>query len=240
LEANRLELVTSISRTVREIVEDDLSLQDALQRGYANMSAVARLIKPKVEEKLEGVVNIAGIITSVKRTKGQYGPLPSLIKKVAAESVVNVRTDVAKLSIEKTKRALETTRRILANYQDEFLQLSESISAITLIFDEKVFDEIKSIFKKEDILEETLNLAAIIVHSPKEIIKTPGCAITFYNQVSRRRINIEDTVSCYTDTIVVVQMQDVGRAFTALTELISEARKVEKKGAQHRNKWGSK
>ncbi|MDA4120728.1 MAG: hypothetical protein OK413_01290, partial [Thaumarchaeota archaeon] len=57
---------------------------------------------------------------------------------------------------------------------------------------------------------------------PREIITTPGCISSFYNQLSRRRVNVEDTVSCYTDTIMVVDMKDASRAFEAMTELISD------------------
>ncbi|MCS7116443.1 MAG: hypothetical protein NZ896_03125 [Nitrososphaerales archaeon] len=215
----------SISNAVREIIDADLSFQDALHRGYANISAIARIIKPRVEEIVGRKVNVESIITSLKRLKIEYKQTNPSIRSVIARSTINVRTDVVKISVEKTKRTLEVVRSVLASYQEEFLQVSESISAITLIFDQKLLDKVKSAFKSEDILEEASNLAAIIVHSPKDIIKTPGCAIAFYNQVSRRRINIEDTVSCYTDTIIVVKMDDVSKAFTALTELISASRR---------------
>ena len=36
---------------------------------------------------------------------------------------------------------------------------------------------------------------------------------------------MEDTVSCFTDTIMVVMMKDVGRAFEALMELIDEEKR---------------
>jgi len=49
--------------------------------------------------------------------------------------------------------------------------------------------------------------------------------LTFYNAVSRRHINIEETMSCFTDTIIVLSMEDVSKALAALTDLISEARK---------------
>ena len=71
-------------------------------------------------------------------------------------------------------------------------------------------------------LEEGEEGAAITVHSPKEITTTPGCISAFYNQLWRRQVNVEDTVSCYTDTIMVVDMKDASRAFEALTELIGE------------------
>ncbi|MGP8124593.1 MAG: hypothetical protein ACLQEQ_01835 [Nitrososphaerales archaeon] len=48
--------------------------------------------------------------------------------------------------------------------------------------------------------------------------------MSFYNQLARRHANIEDTVSCYTDTIIVVKMDNVGEAFETLTELINEER----------------
>jgi aspartokinase len=97
-----------------------------------------------------------------------------------------------------------------------------------LVFDDTLLNEVKAMFAHYDILEVEDDLAAIIIHSPEEIIKTPGCAIAFYNQLARRHINIEDTVSCYTDTIVLVRMSDVGKAFNALTELISNSRKLPK------------
>ena len=58
-----------------------------------------------------------------------------------------------------------------------------------------------------------------------DITTTPGCVQTFYNAISRRHINIEETMSCYTETIIILAMEDVSKAFEALTELISEARK---------------
>jgi len=50
-------------------------------------------------------------------------------------------------------------------------------------------------------------------------------AQSFYNTVSRRHINIEETMSCYTETIIVLAMEDVSKAFAALTDLITEARR---------------
>lgn len=205
-------------------MEEDLSIQDALHRGYANVSAVARTVKPIVEQRAQRRVNLASLITTVKRARLEYRrPQPS-IQAVVAGSVVNVRTDVAKLSVEKTKRSLETARKLLSDYQEEFLQVSESLHAITLIFDQRLDGEVRAAVRREEIFEVELNLAAVIVQSPEEIVKTPGCILAFLAQLSRRRINIEDVVSCYTDTIVIVRMVDIGKAFAALTDMIAAAR----------------
>jgi hypothetical protein len=220
----------SITKTVKLVVDNDLSIQDAIDRKYGNYTAIARLIRPKVEKDLGHKVNFESLITSVKRVKPRFPVLIEGIERVLAESIVNVRTGVAKLSVEKSKRSLDSARNMMATYQEEFLQLSESNSAITMVFDQKLLGAIHKKFNDEDILDEQSDLAAIIVHSPAEIVRTPGVVLSIYARIAENRVNIEDTVSCFTDTIVVIRMDEVGRTFSTLTDLISECRLKTRKG----------
>ena len=117
----------------------------------------------------------------------------------------------------------------MASYQEEFLQVSESDAAITMIFDQKLLTSIHGKFNDEDVLDEQSNLAAIIVHSPEEIVRTPGVVLSLYAKIAENHVNIEDTVSCFTDTIVVIRMEEVARTFSTLTDLISGSRMKVKK-----------
>jgi len=229
-------MVNSISGIVQSLISNDLSLQSALERGYGNYSAIARMLKPRVEEALGREVELESVITSVKRAAVIYGLPQEDIAGVIAKSVINLRTDVAKVSVEKTRRTLETIRKSLAVFPPEqFIQILEGISTIILIFDQKFFDEIYSMFRKEEITEEKRNLAAIMMQSPREIIDTPGCIAAFYNAISRIHINIEETMSCSTDTIIVLSMNDIGKAFTVLKDLIAEARETISKRSINRS-----
>jgi len=184
------------------------------------------MIQPKIEERLGTSVNPESVITSLKRLRGSYTPASTEIRMVIAESVVNVRTHISKIAVEKTRKTLEAVSAMLASHQHDFLHVSESISSITLIFDQKLHRRIRDKLPDSVILEEGDDYAAIIVQSPIRIRTTPGCLINFYNQIARRHVNIEDTVSCHTDTIIVVKMMEVGQAFTALTDLITQERKL--------------
>ena len=221
----KLVKASSIAGAVRDEVNFDLSVQDALVRDYVNLSALARMLVPKVAAKTGTPVNEESVITALKRLRGSYSPASHEIGKVVAGSFVNVRTHVSKISVEKTKRTLRVVGSMLSNYQEDFIQVSESLSAITLIFDQRLHKKVKRELSGAEVLEEGDDYATIIVQSPDEIISTPGCLIAFYNQLSRRHVNIEDTVSCHTDTIMVVKMKDVGKAFEALTDLIEEERR---------------
>jgi aspartokinase len=219
----------SITNSVKEVVNNDLSFQDSLQRDYCNISALARIIKPQIDQMLGKNTSVESIVTALKRSRRDYDVPERPIAAILAGSTVSVKTDVAKLSTTKSKRNIEKIAKSLTQNVDDYISMSESIMSITLIFDDALLDDVKSMFSQSDILEVEDDLAAIIVHSPEEIIKTPGCAIAFYNQLARRHINIEDTVSVYTDTVMLVRMDQVGKAFNALTDLISGSRKLPKK-----------
>jgi len=214
----------SISRIVQHLIENDLPIQDALARGYGNYSAIARILKHKVEEICGRRVDIAGIITAVKRARAAYAPKREYCR-IVAESRITLRTDLAKISVEKTRRNLEKARLISADFPEAFFQVLEGISTLTLITDEGIFENVRSIFRKDEILSEKHNLAALIVQSPKEIVDTPGCIVAFYNPISRAHINIEETASCYTETIITLRMEDAAKAFSILSDLIFRMRK---------------
>jgi aspartokinase len=219
----------SITDAVRGMVSNDLSFQDSLQRDYCNISALARIIKPQIDQMLSKNTSVESIITALKRSRRDYDVSQKPIAGILAGSTITVNTDVAKVSAKKSKKTIEKVAKAMIQNAGNFISISESIMSITLVFDDILLQDVKAMFAYDDILEIENDLAAIIVHSPEEIIKTPGCAIAFYNQLARRHINIEDTVSCYTDTIVLVAMEQVGKAFNALTDLISNSRKIPKK-----------
>ena len=219
----------SITEAVREIVSSDLSFQDSLQRDYCNISALARIIKPQIDHMLSKDTSIESVVTALKRSRYDYDVPQKPIASILAASTITVNTDVAKISAKKSKKTIEKVAKAMVQSVGNFISISESIMSITLVFEDLLLQDIKVMFAYDDILEIEDSLAAIIVHSPEDIIKTPGCAIAFYNQLARRHINIEDTVSCYTDTIVLVKMEHVGKAFNALTDLISNSRKMAKK-----------
>ena len=232
----RPELVKAISvnRAVREEVDSDFSVQDAIARDYANISSLARLLAPKVARRIRARakdVSEVGVASALKRLRDAYSAGSPSIAKVIGGSVVNGRTHLSRLSVEKTRRTLQSVSSLLGTYQEDFIQVSESLSSITLIFDQRLHKRVKRALAGGEMLEEGEECAAITVHSPRAIINTPGCVSAFYDQLSRKNVNVEDTVSCYTDTIMVVSMRDAGRAFEALTELVGEEqRKLEEAG----------
>ena len=218
---------SSIAKITRDLIESDLSIQDSIARDYVNISGVARLLKPKIEKISKTNVNEEAIITAIKRITPKYNSVSNEIMEIISKSSINVRTGVSKLSVVKNKRNQEKIRNAMINNKEEFIQISEATSALTVIYSQEFRKELTRRFNNAEILEDSVNLAAIIVHSPIEVINIPGFVFTIYGQVAKRQINIEDTVSCFTDTIIVVKTKDVAMTFSALNELFEFTSKLE-------------
>jgi aspartokinase len=219
---------------VKEEVDSDFSLQDAMARDYANISALSRLLTPSIARRMNARVkdiHEVAVASALKRLRGAYSAASPKVSEVIGASIVNVRTHVSRLSVEKTRRSLQVVGSFLGEHQGDFIQVSESLSSITLIFDQRLHKKVRRALSGGEMLEEGEECAAITVHSPRQIINTPGCVSAFYDQLSRKGVNVEDTVSCYTDTIMVVSMKDASRAFEALTELISEEQRKLEEGS---------
>ncbi|MBS7604984.1 MAG: hypothetical protein QXR84_06970 [Candidatus Bathyarchaeia archaeon] len=214
----------SLTKVVQGLLEEDPLIIDSLERGYANISAVARLLKPEIERRMGRRVNLSGIITAIRRAKSGYKPSIEHIK-VLADSVITIRTNLAKISIERTRKNLEKARLLSTEFPEAFFQVLEGEETLTLIMDQRVLSKIKPKFRDDEIIDEKNDLSAIIIQSPREIINTPRCISEFYNVISRRGINIEETISCCTETIIVLRMSDSAKAYNTLIHLIEDARR---------------
>jgi hypothetical protein len=221
---------TSVSKAVREQVDGDSLMQEALARGIVNISAAARLLRPAVAFRTGRSVSEEAVITSLKRIRGTYrkGTLGYL--RILARSSIEVRTDLAVVSVQAIPEVSAKIRDIAFRNYDSLLQISSSPTAYTLVFERNLLGYLRGRFEDDQMMEARTELAALIIHSPEEIVETPGCVAAIYNRVARGGINVVDTVSNYTDTIIVVKMEDVVNAFTAVTDLISEARR---QGGRH-------
>ena len=131
----------SVNRAVREEVDSDFSIQDSIARDYANISALSRMLVPKIARRMRvrvRDVNEVGVASALKRLHSVYGPGSPRVARVIGGSIVNVRTHVSRLSVEKTRRTLQTVSSLLGDHQGDFIQVSESLSSITLIFDQRL------------------------------------------------------------------------------------------------------
>ncbi|MEM3670213.1 MAG: hypothetical protein QW767_00485 [Thermoprotei archaeon] len=212
----------TLANAVREIITVDLPIQDSINRKYANLAAVARIIKPGVQELVGSPVRLSSLVTTLKRLKLAH-TLGLKALKVIAGSTIAVRADISKIVFNRTPSSIEALGKALENGLRGFHEIVLGSDSITLLYDE----ESKSVMAP--LLQQSgghpKECSVVSVHSPAEIANTPGCIIMIYNEVARRGINIEDTISCGQETMLVVERGQIAPTMNALTRLISVSKK---------------
>jgi hypothetical protein len=97
------------------------------------------------------------------------------------------------------------------------LSVSRSGRNVTYIVEERELERLKdrrAVWK----IEENMNL--ITIESPEELEEVPGVISYILGALASEGINVVEFISCYTDTLLVVQQSDTESAFRILNGIM--------------------
>ena len=97
----------------------------------------------------------------------------------------------------------------------ETFHVIEGATAITIITSDDFAIKARQLFKNK-IMKENKNLVEIILKSPKEIETTSGVISYLYSLLGENGINVYETLSCWTETIFLVEEKDLSRIMELL------------------------
>jgi len=211
----------SIASLVRKYIESDNSLKKCMQLGIINVSSLSRIIYNEL--KKQGInSSIPSISSAIKRYKITNPMELYMPYKVIGSSNISLTTDVGKIVV--NRRSLKTVTEKLSLISDDVIFFSKTVNTFTIVLSKSAFNHILNILNKnnERAIEIKTGLSLITIHSTKEIIETPGVINLIYQTLADNGINIEDTISSYMDTLLLVSNKDAGKAFNVLNDLISK------------------
>ncbi len=203
----------------------DPCISSALRLGIANASAVARALRPRVESLVGEPVSEEAVLAALKRMKGSGGAsVGDQVARVLAASNLDIKTGLEKVVIRRSRQSADALGELSSRHRRAFLQVLQGISSYTVVYESRLREEVLASVPPGSVIEGSPGLAALTVISPPEIARTPGVVSAILQRLALRGINVEEVVSCHTDTIVIVRAEDGGRAFDAIQELLSECR----------------
>jgi len=216
----------SIAERTRAYIDAHPSVKDCISKDLINYSSLARLIMKDLSIKNEEAVMIACRRYAVKLAKRDH---EREILRILANSRLEVKT---KISIVTAKndwtvlQRLETVFQKLIN-EKAIMQIIQGAQAITIIADEKLKNEVVNAVGREHVLRVRQDLVEITVKSPERIVETSGVFAFLASNLAENNVNVVETVSCYTDTIFIVNEADMINGYSILTKVIESAEQVE-------------
>jgi len=180
-------------------------LKEVIRQGVVNHSALARKISQDAfgSTERQNAVKMALI-----RLGDRMGSLESGLE----EKILGVLRRSS--MVLKSKVAVVIAKRELEGANP--LSQTKSGRHITYILEQRDLEKVprKAIWKSEE------NLNLIIIESPEEVEEVPGVISYMLGALASEGINVVEFISCYTDTILVLNQADTERAYRVLASIL--------------------
>ncbi|MBM3292728.1 ACT domain-containing protein [Candidatus Bathyarchaeota archaeon] len=187
----------SIAQQVREVIQVRPSLLDSLKMGIVNYSALARMLQDEIGEGSTEAVK-AAVIRVAEELEKEKKLQEEEVRIILKESKVRLQDKIAVIT---SPIKINLPYIVTAFLTDSYVYIVDQ----TTISEEMP--------KQVQIIS---NLVALILLSPSRVENTPGFVAFITQLLSSRNINIIEFISCFTNTIIILDSKDALNAFSLL------------------------
>jgi hypothetical protein len=215
--------MVSLADVVRKKVETLPFVKHGLAIGIVNYSAFAKKIKPEIVSKLGREVSEDAIIAAARRyaekLRTDKKNAEEAIAKVLGEGKVRLLSGRADLTLKADWRTFDKLKEVSEQISD--FHIIQGAQAVTLICNNTQLEKVRAILK-DQITHVRQNLVELSVTTPELIETTPGIVSYLTTLLAENNINLIEVVSCYTDTILILEEKEAMRAFEIVQSKIRE------------------
>lgn len=209
----------TVSEAAQRIIKRSRYLQEALEKGIINISALARYIQPELEEMLVKKISKSAIIMAINRLS--QTPKSGLRYKNIFKDPPDMitRSNLIGINIANSKNLANVYVEVSKVKTEYFFTLTEGIFETSIFLSRSLYADVKKYLKDETIITQLNDLSAITIRLPKEAIFTPGIFYFFLKSLAWEEINIVEIVSTYREFTLILERKDTNKAFSILQSL---------------------
>ncbi|MBF8249723.1 MAG: aspartate kinase [Candidatus Levybacteria bacterium] len=212
----------TVPEAAEKIINRSRYLSEAISKGLINLSALARYMKPELEEMLNKKVSDTAIFMALNRLSATIKPRYVFKNIFKSPPDMIVRSNLIGLTIAHSEKLADRYLSILklSDTNDKhFLTVTQGTFNATIITSKDLVNSIKNILKDEIIVTEFTNLSSITIKLPKEAVSTPGIFYFFLKSLAWEGVNIVEIVSSYLEFTLILPEKETNRAFSIIQSL---------------------
>lgn len=224
--------MANIGKLTEDIINRSPFLRESLTEELINVSALARKIKPEIEEITKKEIKEGAIIMAIKRmSPGYYHRINLKIKNfMGTLGDFLVRSDLEDFTFENSETLTLSQAELMKSMNDDkdaFYTYCRGVNESTVITSTSVTDKLRQIFKKEKLKSHTADLASITIKLPTVNTEISGIYYYILKHLAWEGINIVEVVSTANEFTVVVKSDDIDSAFSVLMQLKKSGKNAE-------------
>jgi hypothetical protein len=224
--------MANIGKITEDIINRSPFLRESLTEELINVSALARKIKPEIEEIAKKEIKEGAIIMAIKRmSPGYYHRINLKIKNfMGTLGDFLVRSDLEDFTFENSETLTLSQAELMRSLNDDkeaFYTYCRGVNESTVITSTSVTERLKEVFKKEKLKSHTTDLASITIKLPTVNTEISGIYYYILKHLAWEGINIVEVVSTANEFTVVVKSDDIDSAFSVLMQLKKSGKVIE-------------
>ncbi len=216
----------TISSIVEEYIKTKPFLSSALSQGIINLTSLSRLIKPEIEHQLGKEVKNGAIVMALKRLSSEleFRVTHRVLKLVRNIGEITVRSSLNDYTFKVSETLLKNQAAFMSEIEGlntVFYTSSRGVNESNIVVSNEVAELVGKIFKHEILLEKQENLSSITVKLPKDNVNVPGIYYFIFQRLSWEGVNIYEVISTTNEFTILVNDEQVDKAFTVIKNLKS-------------------
>jgi hypothetical protein len=214
------ERAVPVARRVREYLDAHPPLGDALRAGVANYAAMARKVATELSIRQRDAVVAA--CRRYPRGRGE-GYADAAVRRVLRKSRIESRSKVAAITVALGADVLQRLGDVVEELLDENLlcRVIQVSRGTVILVDEDSVARVLRPLGEANVVRVRRRLVEVAVTSPESIEETPGLLRLLSGILATQAINIVEALSCYTDTIFLLDESDLSGAIATLTKALA-------------------
>lgn len=204
------------AKAAKDFIEKRPVIKECLAKGLLNYSELARKI---IEQNALKKSDFDAVLVAVRRLAEKAKPSrdsEKAIMQLLAKSKLEIKTRVCSVVLDQSIPFSFLTKLIgEINEKNEPCHLIQGNRAFTLITSEEFLPVIEKSFAGK-IISKIKSLVQIVFVTAPAIESTPGVIAYLYGLFAEHGINIVETMSSWTETLIVVEEKDLAKAMEIL------------------------
>ena len=217
-------IMQTISECVYKLVSHQPFILEALQKGIINISSLARIMKPEIEEILKKDVQPGAIIMSLQRYTQEKEVTISRKLKLCLNNIsdIFVRSGLSEFTYKNSETLFNryvTFVNKISLSNEVFFTYVHGLFETDYVVSNSLVKKFNDFFEKEIKVSAETNLSSITLRLPKMNVQTPGFYYNILQALAWDGINIINIISTTNEFSIIVRDADVEKAFSVIKKL---------------------
>ena len=214
----------TIASAVEAYIKSKPFLISALTQGIINLTSLSRIMLEDIKEQTKKPVRTGAIVMALKRlsTDLEFRYSYKIIKTLKNIGDITVRSALIDYNFKVSDTLLSAQSKLLSQLKlssENFYTSSRGVHECNIVVSEHLASLVDTHLAQEECLHKEENLSSITLKLPTENVAIPGVYYFVFQRLSWEGINIYEVISASNEFTILVNDDQVDKAFRVIKDL---------------------